>query len=124
VRFDVHLPSDRQRPIRAWHAFCLKLYAVSVFFPRKPPRRWLRLRLLLGLGPSPLSCSARCHRQPWNCAMAYVLRAIVPERGDRFTVEYKTKRAALEGARALRDDGILVTIAGPDGKPVDETKEE
>jgi hypothetical protein len=56
--------------------------------------------------------------------MAYVLRAIVPERGDRFTVEYKTKRAAIESAKALRNDGIQVTIAGPDGKPVDETKEE
>jgi hypothetical protein len=59
-----------------------------------------------------------------DCGMAYVLRAIVPERGDRFTVEYRTKRAALESAKALRREGILVTIAGPDGKPVDETEEE
>jgi hypothetical protein len=56
--------------------------------------------------------------------MPYVLRAIVPERGDRFTVEYKTKRASLESAKALRHDGILVTVAGPDGKPIEETKEE
>jgi len=37
--------------------------------------------------------------------------------------EVATSRAALKSARHLRRQGFVVTITGPDGKPVDETAE-
>jgi hypothetical protein len=50
--------------------------------------------------------------------MGYVIRAIIREQGGGFTSECSTKRAAVESAKALRAQGMLVTIYGPDGKPV------
>jgi hypothetical protein len=37
--------------------------------------------------------------------------------------EVASSRAAMKSARHLRKQGFVVTITGPDGKPVDETPE-
>jgi hypothetical protein len=57
--------------------------------------------------------------------MIYVIRAtnISGRGGGTFTAEARTKRAALISAKTLRDQGMLVTVTGPDGKPVNETEE-
>jgi hypothetical protein len=57
--------------------------------------------------------------------MVYVVRAIHVDgvRGT-FTVEKNTLREAVESAKSLRKAGLWVIIIGPDGKPIDETKDE
>ena len=57
--------------------------------------------------------------------MGYVVRAI-HEDGVRgtFKAEKDTRREALELAKALREEGFLVIVTGPDGKTVDETEDE
>jgi hypothetical protein len=56
--------------------------------------------------------------------MVYVVRAInVSGRGGTFTSESETKRDALALAKRLRDEGLIVSVTGPDGKSVDETEE-
>ena len=54
--------------------------------------------------------------------MPYLVRAEVakPGRGT-FRTEAETKRAALEKARGLRAQGLVVEIKDPDGRAVDET---
>jgi hypothetical protein len=56
--------------------------------------------------------------------MAYVVRAIHPD-GVRLavTVEKNTLRKAKESAKSLRDQGMWAILIGPDGKTIDETKE-
>jgi hypothetical protein len=57
--------------------------------------------------------------------MAYVVRAInVDGVTGTFTAEKDTRREALELAKSLRKNGLWVIITGPDGKPIDETKDE
>ena len=57
--------------------------------------------------------------------MAYVVRAInVDGVTGTFTAEKNTRREALELAKALREEGFLVIVTGPDGKTVDETEDE
>ena len=57
--------------------------------------------------------------------MAYVVRAInVDGVTGAFTAEKNTLREALELAKSLREQHLWVIINGPDGKPVDETKDE
>jgi hypothetical protein len=57
--------------------------------------------------------------------MAYVVRAIHPD-GVRLgvTVEKSTLIEAKESAKSLREEGLWVIIVGPDGKIIDETKED
>jgi hypothetical protein len=57
--------------------------------------------------------------------MVYVVRAInVDGVTGTFTVEKNTLREAKESATSLREHGLWVIIIGPDGKPLDETKED
>jgi hypothetical protein len=57
--------------------------------------------------------------------MAYVVRAInVGGVTGTFTAEKNTRREAVELAKSLREDGFWVIIIGPDGKPLDGTKED
>ena len=57
--------------------------------------------------------------------MAYVVRAInVDGVTGTFRAEKNTRREALELAKALREEGFLVIVTGPDGKTVDETEDE
>jgi len=56
--------------------------------------------------------------------MGYVVRALLGERGGRYTAEFETREAAIKSAKELRQMGCQVTITGPDGKPVDETEGE
>ena len=50
--------------------------------------------------------------------MVYLIRAInISGRGGSFTAEARTKRVALITAKTLRNQGMLVTVTGPDGKP-------
>jgi hypothetical protein len=84
-----------------------------------------RQRKKLGRLPRPGAHSSSlvcCPRQAQNASMRYFLHAIYPETRESFTAEYETKPAALESAKSLRSHGMLVSIIGPDGKPVDETK--
>jgi hypothetical protein len=54
--------------------------------------------------------------------MAYVVRAIHVDGGTGTITDKKnTRREALELAKSLRGEGLLVVITGPDGKTVDET---
>jgi hypothetical protein len=57
--------------------------------------------------------------------MAYVVRAIHPD-GVRLAVrvERSTLREAKESAKSLREEGMWAIIVGPDGKIIDETKED
>jgi hypothetical protein len=56
--------------------------------------------------------------------MGYRVRAILTERGARFTAELETRQAAIRSAKELREQRFQVTITGPDGNPVDETEDE
>jgi hypothetical protein len=58
--------------------------------------------------------------------MVYVVRATSTERGggDILTADAKTRRHAVALAKDLRRQGMHVTIAGPDGEPIDETEDE
>jgi hypothetical protein len=57
--------------------------------------------------------------------MAYVVRAIQPDGVTRtFTVEKDTLREAKETAKSLREQGLWVIIIGPDGKTLNETKDD
>ena len=57
--------------------------------------------------------------------MGYLVRAInVDGVTGTFKAEKNTRREALELAKALREDGFLVIVTGPDGKTVDETEDE
>src|ERR1700675_3742260 len=69
--------------------------------------------------------AARAYCPPGGTlAMVFVVRATnISGRGGTFASQATTKRAALRNAKRLRDVGLLVTITGPDGKPVDETEE-
>jgi hypothetical protein len=56
--------------------------------------------------------------------MAYVVRAINPDGVTlAVTVEKNTLREAMESAKNLREEGMWAIIVGPDGKIIDETKE-
>jgi hypothetical protein len=55
--------------------------------------------------------------------MAYLVRAIHADGvTGTFTAEMNTRRSALESAKRLRKQGLLVSITDPDGKEVDETE--
>ena len=55
----------------------------------------------------------------------YVVRAIhVDGITETFTAEKNTRREAVELGKSLREQGLCVIIFGPDGKPLDETKED
>jgi hypothetical protein len=55
--------------------------------------------------------------------MAYLVRAIhVDGVTGTITAKMNTRRSALELAKSLREQGLLVIITGPDGKTVDETR--
>jgi hypothetical protein len=57
--------------------------------------------------------------------MVYVVRAIhVDWVTGTYTVEKNTLREAKKSAKSLREQGLWVIIIGPDGKPLDETKED
>ena len=57
--------------------------------------------------------------------MAYKVRAInVDGVTGTFTAETNTLSEARETAKRLRADGLWVIIIGPDGKTIDETKED
>jgi hypothetical protein len=57
--------------------------------------------------------------------MVYVVRAVnVDGVTGTFTAEKNTRREAVELAKSLREEGLWVIITGPDGKPLDETKED
>ena len=57
--------------------------------------------------------------------MPYIVRAInVDGVTGTFTAEKNTRREAVELAKSLRQEGLWVIIIGPDGKPIDETKED
>jgi hypothetical protein len=57
--------------------------------------------------------------------MAYTVRAInVDGVTGTFTAEKNTLSEAQETAKRLRADGLWVIIIGPDGKTVDEPKED
>jgi hypothetical protein len=55
----------------------------------------------------------------------YVVLATSKDRKiGRLAAEVATKDAALKSARHLRKQGFVVTVTGPDGRPVDETEQE
>jgi hypothetical protein len=54
--------------------------------------------------------------------MTYIVKAVHTERGNRVRAELETRQAALRSAKDLREQGFDVTIADPDGKPVDEAE--
>jgi hypothetical protein len=55
--------------------------------------------------------------------MAYLVRAIHADGvTGTFTAKMNTRRSALESAKRLRKQGLLVSITDPDGKEVDETE--
>jgi hypothetical protein len=57
--------------------------------------------------------------------MAYKVRAIsVDGVTGTFTAELSTLSEAKESAKRLREQGLWVIIVGPDGKTIDETKED
>ena len=57
--------------------------------------------------------------------MAYIVRAInVDGVTGTFTTEKNTLSEARESAKHLRAEGLWVIIIGPDGKTIDETKED
>jgi hypothetical protein len=55
--------------------------------------------------------------------MPYLVRADIHKPGKgTFNTEAETIQAALEKARSLRAQGIVVEITDPNGWPIDETK--
>jgi hypothetical protein len=54
-----------------------------------------------------------------NREMQYVIRAINVD-GVTGALKAETRSRALELARSLRKEGLLVMITGPDGKTVEE----
>ena len=61
----------------------------------------------------------------WDAGMAYVVRAIHRDGVTRTVkIEKNTLREAKESAKSLRELGLWVIIIGPDGKTLDETKED
>jgi hypothetical protein len=56
--------------------------------------------------------------------MVYVIRAVPVGRGSTLRVELETRRAAVRGAKELRQEGFEATIADSDGKLVDEMEDE
>jgi hypothetical protein len=57
--------------------------------------------------------------------MVYVVRAIhLDWVTGTYTVEKNTLREAKKSAKSLREQGLWVIIIGPDGKPLDKTKED
>jgi hypothetical protein len=70
-----------------------------------------------------LVCARKEQAGGWG--MVYVVRAInVDGVTGTFTAEKNTRREAVELAKSLREHGLWVIIIGPDGKPLDETKED
>ena len=66
-----------------------------------------------------------CLGQARGRGMAYVVRAMSAGAATgTFAAEEDTRREAVELAKSLREDGFWVIIIGPDGKPLDETKED
>jgi hypothetical protein len=54
--------------------------------------------------------------------MAFVVRAIHADGvTGTITAKMNTRRSALQLAKRLREQGLLVIITGPDGKTVDES---
>jgi protein involved in polysaccharide export with SLBB domain len=55
--------------------------------------------------------------------MPYLVRAEVEQPGrGTFKTEAETNRDAIEKAKGLRSNGLVVQITDPKGEPVDETK--
>jgi len=54
--------------------------------------------------------------------MPYVLRATSLSSAATFRGEYDNKATAIKSARQLRESGFMVTLTGPDGKPINESE--
>jgi hypothetical protein len=64
-------------------------------------------------------------RRAGDTGIAYVVRAInVDGVTGAFRAEKNTRREAFELAKSLREKGMWVIIIDPDGKTIDETKED